>query len=91
MHCLANVHRLEHFLAEKCLCPEGGTIPECHAGCLYKHHTLLLTCYQSAHMWSKEVLKACTCLYSQAARHSGILPPEGNGQFLAHFKSHIEL
>ena len=29
----------------------------------------LLTCCQ------KEVLKACTCLYSQAARHSGILPP----------------
>ena len=29
----------------------------------------LLTCCQ------KEVLKACTCLYSQATRHSGIPPP----------------
>ena len=29
----------------------------------------LLICCQ------KEVLKACTCLYSQAARHSGVLPP----------------
>ena len=31
----------------------GGNIPECHAGCLYKHHALLLTCYQSAHLLSK--------------------------------------
>ena len=51
-------------------------IPECHAGCLYScisimHCSLpvisLVTCCQ------KEVLKACTCLYSQATRHSGIL------------------
>ena len=53
----------------------GGNIPECHAGYLYKHHALLLTCYQSAHLLSKGNTKACTCLYSQAARHSGILPP----------------
>ena len=41
----------------------------------------LLTCCQ------KEVLKACTCLYSQAARHSGILPPPpppGDEHFLAY-------
>ena len=41
----------------------------------------------------KEVLKACTCLYSQAARHSWILPPppppSGHEHFLAHSKSDI--
>ena len=62
----------------------GGNIPECCACSLYKHHALLLTCYQSAHLLSKEVLKACTCLYSQTARHSGILPhTSGHKHFLA--------
>ena len=51
----------------------GGNIPECLACCLYKHHALLLACYQSAHLLSKGCHKACTCLYSQATRHSGIL------------------
>ena len=57
-----------HYLAnvpKKVLMP--GNIPECHAISLPV--ISLLTCCQ------KEVLKACTCLYSQAARHSGILPP----------------
>ena len=46
-----------------------GNIPECHAISLPV--ISLLTCCQ------KEELKACTCLYSQAARHSGILLPPG--------------
>ena len=45
VHCLTNVPGLEHFLAKN--------IPECQAGCLYKHHEMLLTCYQSAHLLSK--------------------------------------
>ena len=55
MHYLANGPGIEHFLAKKCSCPEGGegNIPVCYTGCLYKHHTLLLTCYQSAHLLSK--------------------------------------
>ena len=77
MHYLANVPGIEHFLAKKCSCPEGGGVTgegglgkwtiwqmsqglttlksarACHAGCLYKHHALLLTCYPSAHMLSK--------------------------------------
>ena len=55
MHYLANVPGLAHFLAKKCSCLEGGggNIPECLAGCLYKHHALLLTCCQSAHQLSK--------------------------------------
>ena len=42
----------------------------------------LLTCCQ------KEVLEACICLYSQAARYSGILQTE-HEHFLAHSKSDI--
>ena len=66
-------------LSQKVLMPgrrRGGggyNITECLAGCLHKHHALpvisLLTCCQ------KEVPNACICLYSQAAKHSGILPP----------------
>ena len=41
----------------------------------------LLTCCQ------KEVLKACICLYSQAARHSGILPPPPSGH--KHYLSNV--
>ena len=62
-----------------------SNIQEYDAGGLYlsiMHCSLpvisLLTCCQ------KEVLKACTCLYSQAARHSGILsPPSGHKHYLA--------
>ena len=80
MHYLANVPGIEHFLAKKCSCQEGGgSIPECHAGCLYKHHALLLNYYQSDHLLLKGILKACTCLYSEAARHSGILTPSPLG------------
>ena len=45
----------------------------------------LLTCCQ------KETLEACICLYSQAARHSGILAPPsfGHEHFLAYSKSDI--
>ena len=93
MHYLANVPGLQHFLAKKCSCPEGGwggggnamqnamqvayiSIMHCSLPVVS-----LLTCCQ------KEVLKACTCLYSQAARHSGNItpppPPPRNGHFLA--------
>ena len=57
-----------HYLAnvpKKVLMPSN--ILGCHA--ISSPVISLLTCCQ------KEVLKACTCLYSQAARHSGILPP----------------
>ena len=51
MHYLANAPGLEHFLAKKYSCLEGGR------GniylYLYMYHTFLLTCYQSAHLLSK--------------------------------------
>ena len=100
--------KIEHFLAKKCSCPEGGggsgqmyylanvpgdralsgkkvLLPRGWVGgggvisqnamqvTYIMHCSLpvisLLTCCQ------KEVLKACTCLSSQGARHFGILPP----------------
>ena len=77
MHYLANVPGIEHFLAKKCSCPEGGRVISQNgmqvAYISIMHCSLpvisLLTCCQ------EDALKACTCLYSQAARHSGILPP----------------
>ena len=74
---LDNVPGLEHFLAKKCSCPEeGGVISQNTMQVAYiniMHCSLpviiMFNCCQ------KEVLKACTCLYSQGARHSGILPP----------------
>ena len=82
---------LEHFLAKKYSCPEGG----CGQG-LISHamqvayinimHCSLPVCSPCC---QKEALKACTRLYSQAARHSGILPPSANGHFLAHSKLYI--
>ena len=64
MHYLANVPGIEHILAIKVLMPGGrsrqmhylANVPKkcsCHACWLYKHHALLLTCYQSAHLLSK--------------------------------------
>ena len=43
MHYLANVSGIEHILAIKVFMPMGGGgYPECHAGCLYKHHASYL-------------------------------------------------
>ena len=79
MHYLANVPGIGHFLAKKCSCPEGGGVISQNAMQVayisIMHCSLpvisLLTCCQ------KEVLEACICLYSQVARHYGILltPP----------------
>ena len=68
MHYLANVPGIEHFLAKKSSCLEKG------GGAIIfnkqqQQIISLLTCGQ------KEVLKACTCSFSRAARHSAILPP----------------
>ena len=64
--------------AKKCSClqEEGGIISQNALQVAYIsiiHYSLpvisLLTCCQ------KEALNTCTCLYSQAERHSEILPP----------------
>ena len=87
MHYLAGVPWIEHF--KKCSYPVISQNAMQVAYISIMHCFLpvisLLTCCQ------KEVRKACTCLYSQAARHSGILPPPGmnttwaNGPGLEHF------
>ena len=78
MHYLANVPGIEHTLAIKVLMLIGGggvisqnAMQVAYISIMYCSLPVisLLTCCQ------KEVLKACTCLYSQAARHSGIYPP----------------
>ena len=71
MHYLANVPWIEHF--KKCLCPIISQNVMQVPYISIMHCSLpvisLLTCYQ------KEVMKACTFLYSQAARHTGVLTP----------------
>ena len=63
--------------AKKCSCLEGGgviskkVLQVAHISIMHCSLPVisLLTCCQ------KEVLESCICLYSQATRHSGILPP----------------
>ena len=80
IHYLANVPQIEHF--HKCSCPvisqNATKVPYISImHCSLPVISLLICC-------QKELLKACTCLYSQAARHSGILPPpSGNKHYLA--------
>ena len=71
MHYLANVPGIEHFKKCSCLIISQNAMQVAYISILHCSLPVisLLTCCQ------KELLKACTCLYSQGARHSGILPP----------------
>ena len=71
MHYLANVPGIEHFKKCSCLIISQNAMQVAYISnmhCSLPVISLFTYC-------QKEVLKACTCLYSQAARHSGILPP----------------